>query len=117
MILPGGPARVFVATKPIDFRRGLDGLSAIVQEQLKLDPFGGAIFVFRAKRADRVKILVWDGTGLTMIYKRLEGAKFSWPRIEDGVMRLSMAQLSALFEGLAWQRVHSRRVERPRAAQ
>ena len=63
------------------------------------------------------QILVWDGTGLTMVYKRLEGAKFSWPRIEDGVMRLSMAQLSALFEGLAWQRVHSRRVERPRAAQ
>ena len=117
VILPGGPARVFVATKPVDFRKGLDGLSAVVQEQLKLDPFGGAIFVFRAKRADRVKILVWDGTGLTMIYKRLEGAKFSWPRIEDGVMRLSMAQLSALFEGLAWQRVHSRRVERPRAAQ
>jgi len=117
VILPGGPARVFVATKPVDFRKGLDGLSAVVQEQLKLDPFSGAIFVFRAKRADRVKILVWDGTGLTMIYKRLEGAKFSWPRIKDGVMRLSMAQLSALFEGLAWQRVHSRRVERPRAAQ
>ncbi len=125
MILPGGPARVFVATKPVDFRKGLDGLSAVVQEQLKLDPFGGAIFVFPAKRADRVKILVWDAecgttvafSGLTMIYKRLEGAKFSWPRIEDGVMRLSMAQLSALFEGLAWQRVHSRRVERPRAAQ
>ena len=117
MILPGGPARVFVATKPVDFRKGLDGLSAVVQEQLKLDPFSGAIFVFRAKRADRVKILVWDGTGLTMVYKRLEDAKFSWSRIEDGVMRLSMAQLSALFEGLAWQRVHSRRVERPRAAQ
>ena len=117
MILPGGPARVFIATKPVDFRKGLDGLSAVVQEQLKLDPFGGAIFVFRAKRADRVKLLVWDGTGLTMIYKRLEGMKFSWPRIEDGVMRLSMAQLSALFEGLAWQRVHSRRAVRPRAAQ
>jgi transposase len=117
MILPGGPARVFAATKPVDFRKGLDGLSTVVQEQLKLDPFSGAIFVFRSKRPDRVKILVWDGTGLTMIYKRLEGAKFSWPRIEDGVMRLSMAQLSALFEGLAWQRVHSRRVERPRAAQ
>ena len=52
-----------------------------------------------------------------MIYKRLEGAKFSWPRIEDGVMRLSMAQLSALFEGLEWQRVHSRRVRRPQVAQ
>ena len=81
-----------------------------------LDPFSGSIFVFRSKRSDRVKILVWDGTGLTMVYKRLEGAKFSWPRIEDGVMRLSMAQLSALFEGLEWQRVHSRRVRRPQVA-
>lgn len=117
MILPGGPARVFVATKPVDFRRGLDGLAATVQEQLQLDPFCGSIYVFRSKRADRVKILVWGGTGLTMIYKRLEGMKFSWPRIEDGVMRLSMAQLSALFEGLEWQRVHSRRAKRPKAAQ
>ncbi|MDH3662806.1 MAG: IS66 family insertion sequence element accessory protein TnpB [Alphaproteobacteria bacterium] len=117
MILPGGPARVFVATKPVDFRRGLDGLAATVQEQLQLDPFCGSIYVFRAKRADRVKILVWDGTGLTMIYKRLEEMKFSWPRIEDGVMRLSMAQLAALFEGLEWQRVHSRRAHRPKAAQ
>jgi transposase len=82
---------VFVATKPVDFRKGLDGLSAVVQEHLKLDPFSGAIFVFRAKRAGRVKILVWDGTGITMVYKHLEGAKFSWPRIEDGVMRLSRA--------------------------
>lgn len=61
MILPGGPARVFVATKLVDFRRGLDGLAATVQEQLQLDPFGGSIFVLRSKRADRVKILVWDG--------------------------------------------------------
>ena len=91
---------MFVATKPVDFRRGLDGLAATVQEQLRLDPFGGSIFVFRSKRADRVKILVWDGTGLTMIYKRLEGMKFSWPRIEDGVMRLSMAQLSATACGI-----------------
>ena len=108
MILPGGPARVFVATKAADFREGLEGLSAVVQEQLKLDPFRCAIFVFRTKCADRVKTLVWDGTGLTMTYKRLEGAKFSWPRIADCVMRPSMAQLSALFEGLAWQRVYKR---------
>lgn len=117
MMLPGGPARVFVATKPVDFRRGVDGLAAIVQEQLRLDVFSGAIFVFRAKRADRVKLLVWDGTGLTLVYKRLEGRAFAWPRIEDGVMRLSMAQLSALFEGLQWQRVHSPRVRRPQAVQ
>jgi transposase len=51
VILPGGPARVFVATKPVDFRKGLDGLSAVVHEQLKLDPFGGAIFLFSGRNA------------------------------------------------------------------
>ena len=88
MILPGGRFQVFVATEPVDFRKGMDGLAAVVQGQLRLDPFCGAVFVFRAKRADRVKLLVWDGSGLTLIYKRLDEGKFSWPRIEDGVMRL-----------------------------
>ena len=116
MILPAGRFQVFMATKPVDFRKGMDGLAAVVQEQLRLDPFCGAVFVFRAKRSDRVKILVWDGSGLTLIYKRLDGGKFCWPRIEDGVMRLSPGQLGALFEGLDWKRVHSRRVPRPRLA-
>jgi transposase len=70
-----------------------------------------------AQSPDRVKLLVWDGSGLTLIYKRLEDGKFCWPRIEDGVMRLSSAQLGALFEGLAWQRVHARRVARSSMAQ
>ena len=117
MILPGGRFQVFVATKPVDFRKGMDGLAAVVQQQLRLDPFGGAVFVFRAKRADRVKLLVWDGSGLTRIYTRLDAAKFVRPRIEDGVMRLSPGQLAALVEGLDWKRLHSRRVPRPRVAQ
>ena len=99
MILPGGGFAVIVATKPVDFRKGMDSLAAVVQERLRLDPFSGAVFVFRARRADRVKLLVWDGSGLTLIYKRLDEAKFVWPRIEDGVMRLSPGQLGALFEG------------------
>ncbi len=78
MILPGGPLRVFIATRPVDFRKGIDGLAGVVQETLRLDPFSGAVFVFRAKRADRVKLLVWDGSGLTLIYKRLEDGKFCW---------------------------------------
>ena len=61
--------------------------------------------MFRAKRVDRVKLLVWDGSGLTLIYKRLDQARFVWPRIEDGVMRLSSGQLGALLEGLDWKRV------------
>lgn len=99
--LPSG-FRVLVATRPVDFRRGADGLAATVQSILRQDPFNGTVFVFRSKRADRVKLLVYDGTGLVLIWKRLESGKFRWPPVSDGVMRLSGAQLAALFEGLVW---------------
>ncbi len=115
MIFPDERLRVFVAVKPVDFRKGMDGLAAVVQHELKLDPFCGAVFVFRAKRADRVKIVLWDGTGLVMIYKRLEDSRFTWPAISDGVMGLSKAQFEALFEGLDWRRIYSPRVRRPTA--
>ena len=117
MIVPPTGVRVLVATKPVDFRRGMDGLAAYVQEHLKAEPFSGVIYVFRAKRSDRVKLLFWDGTGICLLTKRLEGAKFCWPRIADGIMRLSPAQLSALLEGLDWARVHMRRVRAPEATQ
>ena len=100
MLFPPGPIRVLVATKPVDFRKGMNGLAALVQEQLRADPFSGVIYCFRSKRADRVKLIFWDGTGLCLFAKRLEDSKFCWPRIEDGVMRLSAAQLSDLVEGL-----------------
>lgn len=117
MIFGAVPPRIYIATRPVDFRKGLDGLAAVAQEVLKLDPFSGAAFIFRAKRADRVKILIWDGSGLILIYKRLEDGKFHWPRIEDGVMKLSPAQLTALFEGLDWSKVRAVRRQRPQAVQ
>ena len=54
--------RVLVATRPVDFRKGMDGLAALAKETLAQNPFSGAILVFRAKRADRVKLLFWDGS-------------------------------------------------------
>jgi transposase len=117
MIVPPTGVRVLVATKPVDFRKGMDGLAAYVQESFRADPFSGVIYVFRAKRADRVKLLFWDQTGLCLLSKRLEDGKFRWPNVQDGVMRLSPAQLSALLEGLDWSRVHARRVAAPTAAQ
>jgi transposase len=116
-ISASGITQILVARKPVDFRKQTDSLAALVQEALGADPFSGAVYVFRAKRADRVKLLWWDGTGLCLLSKRLEGSHFRWPRIEDGMMRLSAAQLSALVEGLDWARVAPREVERPRAAQ
>ena len=117
MIVPPTNVRVLIATKPVDFRKGVMGLAAIVETEFKADPFSGVIYVFRSKRADRIKLLFWDGTGVCLLIKRLEDGKFRWPKIEDGVMRLSPAQLSALLEGLEWTRVHARRVPRPTATQ
>ena len=117
MLVPPGPVRVLMATKPVDFRKGMNGLAALVQEQLKADPFSGTIYCFRSKRADRVKLVFWDGTGLCLFSKRLEQGKFRWPRIQDGIMRLSAAQLAGLLEGLDWTRVHSVHMTRPQAVQ
>ncbi len=116
MILPGQRLPIVIATRPVDFRRGHDGLAATVQNELGLDPHSGVTVVFRSKRGDRVKILVWDGTGLVLTYKRLENGQFSWPQIRDGVMRLSRAQFEALFEGLDWRRVAVPLVGVPAAA-
>jgi len=109
VIGPTGAVRVMVATKPVDFRKGAEGLAALVREEMKSDPFSGAVYVFRAKRADRVKLIYWDGTGVCLFAKRLEDGKFRWPNMQDSVMRLSAAELAALLEGLDWKRVHAAR--------
>ena len=109
VIGPTGAVRVLVATKPVDFRKGAEGLAALVRETMNADPFSGAVYVFRAKRADRVKLIYWDGTGVCLFAKRLEDGKFRWPSAQDAVMRLSAAELSALLEGLDWRRVHAAR--------
>jgi transposase len=113
MIAPPPGVRILIATRPVDFRKGADGLAALAMETLGQNPFSGTVLVFRGKRADRIKILMWDGTGLILFWKRLEKSVFKWPKISDGMMRLSPAQLSALIEGLDWSRVHTVRVTTP----
>lgn len=116
MIVPGQRMPIVIVVKPVDFRRGHDGLAATVQNDLGLDPYSGLTVVFRSRRGDRIKILVWDGSGLVMIYKRLDEGRFSWPSVSDGTMRLSRGQFEALFEGLDWKRVMARRIRAPAAA-
>ena len=105
MIFPSNRVRILIATRPVDFRKGHDGLAALVQNVLEQSPFTGTVFVFRAKRADRLKLLYWDGSGLVMTYKRLEDHSFIWPVIRDGLMHVTHAQFEALFSGLDWRRV------------
>ena len=105
-----------MAAQPVDFRKDMDGLAALVQQALRADPFASDVFIFRPKRADRVKILVYDGTGLVLYSKRLEAGRFCWPSPADGVIRLTNAQLATLLEGLAWNRLQPRPVRRPSTA-
>ncbi|HTH29392.1 MAG TPA: IS66 family insertion sequence element accessory protein TnpB [Sphingobium sp.] len=95
-----------VATRPVDFRKGADSLATLVAAAYGGDPYSGVIYVFRAKRADRIKLVWWDGTGLCLMGKKLESGGFRWPGIQDGVMRLTRAQLGALLEGLGVQSRH-----------
>ena len=115
MIVPSSGVKVLIAMKPVDFRKGMDGLAAVVHETLGANPFGGVIYVFRSKRADRVKLLFWDGTGLVLATKRLEQGSFRWPSLREGVMRLTPGQLVALLEGLDWARVRGVRIPTPTA--
>ena len=69
----------------------METVAALVSSVLRKDPFTGTVFVFRSRKADRLKLLFWDGTGLVMAYKRLEDATFTWPAIKDGVIALNHA--------------------------
>ena len=104
MILPGGPYQIYLATRPVDFRKQHAGLSLIVQEVLGRDPFSGAVFIFRSKRGDQLKCLVWDQTGLVLVYKVLQRGRFPWPNTASGSARLTSAQLAMLWEGIDWRR-------------
>ena len=116
MMVPECSLRVFVALEPVDFRKGHDGLAAITQQVLGLDPFCGAAFVYRSKRADRIKVLMWDGTGLVLMHKRLESAAFVWPQVRNGVLRMTPAQFAALVEGLDWRMVRPAPARHPQSA-
>jgi transposase len=113
-MIPGG-AKVFLASHPVDFRKGPDGLMALVRDS-GADPFDGALYVFRAKRADRIKIVWWDGTGLCLYAKRLDEAQFCWPRLGHSRVQLTSAQLLALVDGMDWKRVRPMLVKRPQSA-
>jgi transposase len=103
--------RIMVASQPVDFRKGSDSLAALVTQVLAADPFAGDVFVFRSKRSDRVKLLLWDGSGLCLVTKRLESGSFTWPAVRSGVVSLTTTQLRLLFAGLDWLQIPSRKTQ------
>ncbi len=92
---------VYLYLEKIDFRKSINGLSALVQEQMKLDPFDDALFVFCCQRKRKLKILYWDQTGFALWYKRLAEDKFPWPRLVEGqVLTVTSKELNWLLEGI-----------------
>lgn len=103
MIGPPAGVRVFLAAGVTNMRKGFDGLAAMAQSMLKKDPFSGAVFAFRGRRGDLIKLLWWDGQGMVLHAKRLERGRFTWPSTATGVAMLTPAQLSMLLEGVDWR--------------
>lgn len=93
---------VYIACGYTDLRRGIDGLSVIIDKTFHLNPFEpGTLFLFCGRRTDRIKGLLWEGDGFLLLYKRLENGKFQWPRNKDEVRQMTPQQFRWLMEGLS----------------
>jgi transposase len=112
-------ARVYLASQPVDLRRGHDGLCALVRGTFGLDPYSGQLFVFVGRRRDRVKILFWDHGGFVVYYKRLARGRFRMPTIAvdaDRVM-LDGTELTMLLGGFDLARTRRQETWRPNSVQ
>jgi len=97
---------IYLHRDPIDFRKWVDGLVAIVKAEMRLDPFQTYLFLFTNRRRDRIKALYWDKTGYAVWYKRLEQDKFAWPRKSaEQTLSLSHQQLEWLLDGYDFTRL------------
>jgi transposase len=111
--------RIWLAVQPVDCRRSFDGLAEQVRVHLQQDPLSGHVFVFRNKRADRVKLLYWDEDGFVLVYKRLEEGTFPWPtpQADAASVTLRAAELTMLLDGIDWTKARRRhRYHRPATA-
>ena len=99
-----GGLKVFVALEGCDMRKGFEGLSSLVENQLKESLRGGALFVFSNRRRTRLKIIYFDGSGIWLLTKRLESGTFSWPQStgddNGGKMTLRPEALAMLTDGV-----------------
>ena len=119
MLMLPPSVRVYLASKPVDMRRGHDGLMAIIRSQWELDPYSGHLFVFLGRRLDRAKLLYFDRGGFVLVYKRLEKGRLRLPTIPDGAERVEIdaTDLQLLLDGFDLSRVKKpRRWSPPTAA-
>lgn len=99
------PTQIWCAVDAVDMRMGIDGLSLRVQQALGKSPCDGSAYAFRNRRANRLKLLVWDSTGVWLCQRRLHQGSFVWPQAGDTVCTLSTTQWDWLIAGVDWQRL------------
>ena len=99
------PNQVWLVVEPIDMRAGIDGLSQRIQSTLGRSPCDGSAYAFRNRRLTRLKLLIWDGTGVWLCQRRLHQGHFTWPRANTPVVTLTTAQWRWLMTGVDWQRL------------
>ena len=92
---------IYIVCGYTDMRKSIDGLSAIVQQNFKLDVFSGSLFLFCGKRCDRIKALLWEEDGFILLYKRLENGKYKWPRNSEEAKLITKQEFRWLMEGLS----------------
>jgi len=93
--------KVYLATSSTDFRRGINGLAVLVQEQFDLDPFSTSLYVFCNRRKDKIKCLYWDHNGFWLLQRQLEQGKFDWPEDENDTITIGYRELRWLLDGLS----------------
>ena len=101
---------IYIACGYTDMRKSIDGLAALVKEKFDMDPFAASLYMFCGRRCDRIKVLLWEGDGFVLMYKRLENGKFQWPRREEELKPITWQQFRWLMEGL---NVEQKKVIRP----
>ena len=106
MIIDLSTARIFVRPGTTDLRKGVNGLSAIVQEEMKQDPFSGSVYLFCSRDRKLLKAVYWDKTGFWLSQKRLEKDRYPWPQEAEEVRELTLEQLRMLLAGIDFFRAH-----------
>jgi transposase len=101
------PEQIWLVVEAVDMRGGVDGLSQRIQNLLGRSPCDGSAYAFRNRRGTRLKLLIWDGTGVWLCHRRLHQGQFIWPRAETTTVMLSERQWNWLITGVDWQRLEA----------
>lgn len=109
MLSLGSSYRYYLYRPATDMRKGFDGLSGIVLNELSRDPLSGDVFIFINRSRNRMKLLVWESSGFVLWYKRLESGTFELPSADADHLEISWQQLVLILEGITLSRVHHRK--------